>query len=93
MAKGSKALPKLGHLCGRERYDDGSGLPEAESPGYGAAGPALAERRAGGVGALEVGLAGGNLAPIVKAIQAMHRAQAAMVGGVGRGCWSSCWRT
>lgn len=64
IAKGPKAAPELGDLMGRKRHDDAPGLPEAQTQGYGAAGPAIAERRSGRVGRLEVGLAGGNLVSI-----------------------------
>ena len=44
------------------------GCLQAQTQGYGAARPAIAERRSGRVGALEVGLAGGNLLSIKEAI-------------------------
>ena len=68
IAKGAKAAPERGDFVSREGHNNALGLPQTEAPGQCTPRPTITKREACGIGALEVGLAGRNLAAIVEAI-------------------------
>jgi hypothetical protein len=64
--------------------DNALRLLEAEAEGRGAMGAAKAERAARRIGALEMGVAGGNLLSVMESIQTTNHGQA-MIHGLGSG--------
>ena len=75
-----KLRPELGDLLCREGLDHAPGLLEAETEGDGAMGAAIAERAACRIGALEMGMAGGDLLSVMESIQTTNHGQAMIYG-------------
>src|SRR5258708_19935438 len=65
---GAEALPELRDFFRRQRHDDPPILFEAETPGDGQAGPAVAERGSFWITALEMHFSTGYLFPALSAI-------------------------
>ena len=80
IAEGAKAGPEPGDLLGRQRLDNAPRLLEAETEGDSAVGTAVAERAARRIGALEMGMAAGDLLSEVESIQATNHRQAMIYG-------------
>jgi len=76
IAEGAKTGPKPGDLLSRQRLDDASRLLEAETEGDIAVGTTVADRAASRIGALEMGMAAGDLLSEVESIQATNHRQA-----------------
>jgi hypothetical protein len=80
IAERAKAGPELGDLLCSERLDHPAGLPEAESEGDGAMGAAIAERAACRPFALEMGMDGRDLLPVMESVQTTNHRQAMIYG-------------
>ena len=80
IAEGAKTCPKPGDLLGRQRLDHAPRLLEAETEGDIAVGTTIADRTASRIGALEMGMAAGDLLSEVESIQATNHRQAMIYG-------------
>ncbi|MEK7995922.1 MAG: hypothetical protein AAB403_19150 [Planctomycetota bacterium] len=86
IAKSPKAGPELSDLLCRQGLDYAAGLPEAETESYGTMGATIAQWTARRPGALEMGVASGNLLPMMESVYAPNHRQA-MIYGLWCGTW------
>ena len=68
IAEGAKTGPKPGDLLGRQRLDNAARLLEAETEGDLAVGTTVADRAAGRIGVLEMGMAAGDFVSVMESI-------------------------
>ena len=84
VAERSETAPELSDFFGRQGNDNTVGLPKTEAVSDGFAGTAPTEWGPRHIRALEVGMAGRNLLPVMKSVQTTNHGQA-MIYGLRRG--------